>query len=115
MDIMQKIPTGSKYFAKIDALQGYHQVPLAQECRHITTSLLPQGKFRYKRGPMGLLSTNDVFCSKTIKNIKNVKDSQKIVDDILICAPTLDKLFERIQQVLLNCRKNNIKISKKRF
>ena len=45
MDIMQKFPAGSKYFTKLDTLQGFHQVPLAEECRHLRTFLLPQGKF----------------------------------------------------------------------
>ena len=46
-DIMQNIPAGSKCFTKLDALQGYHQVPLAEDCRHLTTFLLPMGKYRY--------------------------------------------------------------------
>ena len=71
-DIVQRIPKGAKIFAKLDALQGYHQVPLAEDCRHLTTFLLPQGKFRYKRGPMGLKSTNDVYCAKTDKAIKDL-------------------------------------------
>ena len=58
-EIVQRIPKGAKYFAKLDAIQGYHQVPLADDCRHLTTFLLPRGKFQYKRGPMGLKSTND--------------------------------------------------------
>jgi len=67
--IIQNIPTGSKYFAKLDATQGYHQVPLHPDSRHLTTFLLPWGKYRYLRGPMGLKSTNDVFCAKSDKVI----------------------------------------------
>ena len=48
-EIMQRIPANARVFAKLDAVQGYHQVKLAPESRHYTTFLLPWGKFRYKR------------------------------------------------------------------
>ena len=114
-DIMQGIPAGAKWFAKLDALQGYHQVPLAEDCRHLTTFLIPQGKFRYKRGPMGLKSTNDVYCAKSDKTIKDIPDTQKIVDDILICAKTKVELFQKIRRVLNNCKELNIAISKRKL
>ena len=114
-DIMQNIPSDTKFFAKLDAIQGYHQVPLAEDCRHLTTFLLPMGKYRYKRGPMGLLSTSDVFCAKSDKTIANVPGTQKIVDDILICAPSLSTLNERVSTILELCRLHNIAISKKKL
>ena len=114
-DIMQRIPVGAQWFAKLDALQGYHQVPLAEESRHLTTFLIPQGKFRYKRGPMGLRSTNDVYCAKSDKSIKNIPDTQKIVDDIFVCAQTKPELFQKMRRVLDNCSKLNIAISKRKL
>ena len=47
-EIVQRIPSDAKIFAKLDALQGYHQVPLDVNSRALTTFLLPMGKFRYK-------------------------------------------------------------------
>ena len=114
-EIVQRIPKGAKFFAKLDALQGYHQVPLAPESRHLTTFLLPMGKFRYKRGPMGLRSTNDVYCAKSDKTIEDVEDAQKIVDDILLPACTEDVLLSQIRQVLTNCRRFNVAISLKKL
>ena len=61
-DITRRIKAGTQFFAKLDATQGYHQVPLAPDSRKYTTFLIPRGKFRYKRGPMGLASTNDCWC-----------------------------------------------------
>ena len=114
-DIIRNIPQGSRFFAKLDAVQGYHQVPLAPESRPLTTFLLPWGKFRYKRGPMGLKSTSDVFCDKSDKAIVGVPSAQKIVDDILLCAPTLEILRQRIRLVLDNCRLHNLAISHKKL
>ena len=44
-----------------------------------------------------------------------VKGTQKCVDDILISAPDMDTLMQRISQVLYGCRKNGITISHKKL
>ena len=54
-DIMRGIPADSTVFCKLDAVWGYHQMPLEEQSRKLTTFLLPSGRYRYKRGPMGCL------------------------------------------------------------
>ena len=61
---------------------------------------------------MGLRSTNDVYCAKSDLTIQGVPDTQKIVDDILICAANEKELLERMRTVLVNCRKHNLIIKK---
>ena len=50
---MQAIPVTAKYFAKLDVVHGYFQLALDEESSKLTTFLLPQGKFRYTRAPIG--------------------------------------------------------------
>ena len=114
-DIIKDIPAGTNYFLKFDALQGYHQVPLDEASRALTTFLVPMGKFRYKRGPMGLRSTNDVYCARSDRTVKDVEDCNKIIDDILVCSKTKPELCKRAREVLTNCRECNITISKKKI
>ena len=77
-EIMQKNTSIHKFsFAKLN-VQGYQQVELSQESRHYTMFLLPCGKFRYRRGQMGLKSTSDIFCARSDRVIHNVSDTQKI-------------------------------------
>jgi hypothetical protein len=59
-DKIQKhiLPT-SRYFASLDLLSGYWQVKLRKSARDLTTFILPQGRFRMKRSPMGLCSSSD--------------------------------------------------------
>ena len=47
MDIARSIPSTARFFCKLDAIQGYHQIPLEKNSRKKTTFLLPDGKFRY--------------------------------------------------------------------
>ena len=111
MDIMQAIPGGSTVFAKLDAVQGYHQIPLDPESRALTTFLLPSGRYRYKRGPMGLCSTNDEWCGRSDVVIKDIPGCFKIVDDILIAAKNYKELFEKIELVLSRCRDAKLTVS----
>ncbi len=50
----QSIDSNNKWFAKLDALHGYFQLPFDKESQLKTVFLLPQGKFYYKVVPMGL-------------------------------------------------------------
>ena len=114
-DITKGIAAGAKFFCKLDAVQGYHQIALSEESRKLTTFLLPQGKFRYKRGPMGLTSTNDCWCYRSDAVIQGLPNCSKIVDDILITASNLSSLLQTIRTVLNRCRQAGLTISKKKF
>ena len=61
-DILQSIPANSRCFAKLDATHGYFQIPLSKSASELTTFLLPSGRYRYLRAPMGLSSSSDEWC-----------------------------------------------------
>ena len=52
---------GAKYFSKIDLTEGYHQIKLDQNSRHITNFATNQGLYRYKRLIYGKSSTFESF------------------------------------------------------
>ena len=51
--------------------------------------LLPTGKYRYLRAPMGLSSSSDKWCRQSDKAIEGMTFARKIVDDILVQANSL--------------------------
>ena len=61
-DIIQSIPSSAACFAKLDATHGYFQIPLSEEASRLTTFILPSGRYRYLRAPMGLSSSSDEWC-----------------------------------------------------
>ena len=89
-DIMQSIPHGQKLFAKLDAVHGYFQLALDEESSFLTTFLLPQGRFRYLRAPMGLNASSDEWCRHSDVAVEGLEWCMKIVDDIIIWATTPD-------------------------
>lgn len=114
-DIAKKISPKARFFCKMDATQGYHQIPLSECAMRLTTFLIPSGKYRYRRGPMGLKSTNDCWCHRSDAAIEGEENAEKIVDDILATAETLEELFKTIRRILTRCRKIGLTISKKKL
>ena len=115
VDVINNIPSDSKVFAKLDAVSGYFQIPLDEESSKLTTFLLPSGRYRFKRAPMGLNASSDEFCRRSDQAIEGLPYLLKIVDDILIFAPDQETLFQRMREVLQHCREHRITISKKKL
>ena len=87
-EILQAVPKNAKVFAKLDAVHGYFQLGL-DKASSMITFLLPQGKFRYLRAPMGLNASSDEWCCQSDVLIRGISWAKKIVDDTLIWAETM--------------------------
>ena len=114
-EVLQAIPSSAIYFAKLDAVHGYFQLALENSSSYITTFLLPQGKFRYLRAPMGLNASSDEWCCQSDVIVQGLTWAKKLVDDTLIWADSMAQLQERIDIVLDRCKEANITISKKKL
>jgi len=115
MDILRNISSDSKFFCKMDAIQGYFQIPLEENSSKLTTFLLPSGKYRYKRAPMGLNASSDEWCARSDAALQGIPGVSKLVDDILVEAPDIETLSTRIREVLTRCKQHKIIISRKKF
>ena len=109
------IPPDATYFAKFDALWGYYQIQLHEDSRHITTFIHQMGTFEFCRAPMGLNASGDEWCKRSDTALQGLEGILKLVDDILIFAPSYEQLFKRIEAVLQRCQKHNITLSRKKI
>ena len=114
-EILQTIPASAKFFAKMDAVNGYFQIALDTESSKKTTFLLPSGRYRYLRIPQGLNASSDEWCRRSDAILDGLPWAKKIVDDVLIWASDLSELRSRVSQVATNCEKLNIVLSKRKF
>ena len=114
-EIMQSIPKDAKFFAKQDSVHGYFPMALDEESSFLTTFLIPSGRYIYLRAPMGLSSSSDKWCCYSDFFIEGCEFAKKIVDDLLICTPSLEILDSRILQILEPCANINVTISQKKF
>ena len=113
-DVLRGIPASAKIFAKLDAKSGYHQIPLDEHSSMLTTFILPSGRYRYLRSPMGLNASSDHWNLRSDEALKGLPII-KIVDDILIYAPNFEQLYTRIHQVLDRCHTHGITLSRAKF
>ena len=114
-EILSGINLYSTVFAKLDATQGYHQVPLDEESSKLTTFLLPSGRFRFLQAPMGLSCSSDEFCRRSDKIIEGLPGVRKLVDDILVQAPDPKILNDHIDILLERCKSINFTLSRKKL
>ena len=114
-EIAERIKPSSKYFACLDAVKGYYQLPLDEESSMLTVFLIPLGKYRYLRNPMGLNISGDEWNEYSDKVIEGIEGADKIVDDILVQGDTIQEVMEKTQKILENCRKLGITISEKKL
>ena len=113
-DIASGLDPQAQFFAKLDATQGYHQVPLDNDSSKLTTFLLPHSRFLFLRAPMGLSCSSDEFWCRSDEVICNLPGVRKLVDDIPIQAPTLEALKSRISELLQCCRTQHFTLSQKK-
>ena len=97
----------------MDAVNGYFRIALDVEFSLKTTFLLPSGRYRYLRIPQGLNTSSDEWCQRSDTVIDGLPWAKKIVDDILVWAPSLPELKIRVETIANNCKKLNITLSKK--
>ena len=94
--ILSNIPDTARVFASLDAVSGYHQVPLDDKSSHLTTFLLPSGRYRYLRAPMGLCSSSDEWCWRSDATIEGIPGVHKLVDDYLVTGKDREEVLQRI-------------------
>ncbi len=78
-EVLQQVLPSSRYFAKLDAVQGYFQIALDEESSYLTTFLTPWGRFRYLRAPMGLSASSDEWCHRSAQALEGLTGVLKLV------------------------------------
>jgi hypothetical protein len=82
-DLLRKL-SGFKYAAAIDLIMGYYHIPLDLEAQKLCTTILSWGKYQYKRLPMGVKTSPDIFQRIMYELLGDIPNIQVYLDDILI-------------------------------
>ena len=103
---------GARFFTKLDASNGYWQIPVDSESSDLLTFATTFGRYKFTRMPYGIHSASEIFqleISKIIEGINGVANSQ---DDIIIWADTKEAHDARVTQVLTRIRDSGLKLNK---
>jgi hypothetical protein len=99
-DLLQKLQKLT-YATVIDLSMGYYHIPLDEESQALCTTILPWGKYRYRKLPMGIASAPDIFQSNLDELLGDLEFVRVYIDDILIVSDvTFEVHIDKLSQVL---------------
>ena len=73
-----------------DAWNGFHSIPLRESDRYLTTFITPWGRWRYKRGVQGYLSTGDAYNRRFDAILADFTRKECVTDDTCHYDPISD-------------------------
>ena len=99
-DLLLKLK-GFRYATALDLSMGYYHIPLDKAAQRLCTTVLPWGKYRYLRLPMGISSAPDIFQAIMTEMLGDFDFCRVYIDDILIISNgTYEDHMEKLNQVL---------------
>ena len=91
---------GSTVFSKIDLKWGFHQIPLSEESRHITTFVTHRGLYRYKQLMFGVTSAPKKYQQIICDVLKGCAGVANIADDLIVHDKDIEEHDVRLFAVL---------------
>ena len=81
------------YKTVIDAVDGFHAIPLDEESQKLTVFITEWGRYQYLRMPQGFSAAGDVYTRRYDDIIQSVQNKVKIIDDTLLWSDTIENSF----------------------
>jgi hypothetical protein len=85
----------------LDLNMGYYTIRLDPDASRICTIIFPWGQYSYKRLPMGVTGSPDIFKVKMLELMESLEYVQAYLDDLLcISSSSLEDHLEKLEEVL---------------
>ena len=85
----------------LDLNMGYYTIRLDPDASRICTVIFPWGKYSYKRLPMGIAGSPDIFQGKMSELMETLEYVRAYLDDLLcISKLSLEDHLEKLEEVL---------------
>ncbi len=96
----------------LDLNMGYYTIRLDPDASRICTIIFPWGKYSYKRLPMGIAGSPDIFQSKMLELMETLEYVQAYLDDLLcISRSSLEDHLEKLEDVLRHLRDAGLNVN----
>jgi hypothetical protein len=102
-----------KFYAKMDNLSGFWQLPLADSARDFSTIVTPFGCYRFTRCPFGIKTAPGIYQHR----MQNVVLHGLIgvscvvyIDDIVVWGDTIEEFLRNLNAVLARLSQFNVKL-----
>ncbi len=98
--VLQEIE-GFSYATALDLNMGYYMIRLDPDVSRICTIIFPWGKYSYKRLPMGIAGSPDIFQEKMSELMESLEFARAFLDNLLcISKLSLEDHLDKLEVVL---------------
>jgi hypothetical protein len=98
--VLQEIEEFS-HATTLDLNMGYYTIRLDPDASKICTVIFSWGKYSYKRLPMGIAGSSDIFQGKMSEVMESLEFARAYLDDLLcISKLSLEDHLEKLEEVL---------------
>jgi hypothetical protein len=92
---------GFTFATALNLNMSFYTIRLDPDASRICTVIFPWGKYSYKRLPMGIAGSPDIFQSKVLELPEDLEYVQAYLDDLLcISRSSLEDHLEKFEEVL---------------
>ncbi|KAK9727837.1 Reverse transcriptase (RNA-dependent DNA polymerase) [Popillia japonica] len=108
--------TGKCYFTTLDMFSGYYQVPVADEHKHKTAFVTPDGTYEFTKMPFGLVNGPAIFqrLINSVLGSLRFTVAMAYMDDVLIPSSSVEEGLANLEQILAVFRRANLKLNLKK-
>ena len=110
-DTLQQLE-GFTYATSLDMNMGYYHIKLSPRAADMCTIITKYGKYRYKRLPMGVACSPDIFQAKIYELLGDIEGTKAYIDDILVVKKgSFDEHLNQLDEIFRRCQKANLKLN----
>lgn len=103
----------AKWFSVLDLISGFHQIPLEEQSRDLTSFSTEKGSFRFTRLPFGLAVSPNSFQRMMTMAFAGVTPERAFLymDDLIVIGCSQKHHLDNLRKVFETCRKFNLKLN----
>ena len=103
---------GFQYATTLDLNMGYYTIRLDPESQDIRTIIIPWGKYKYLRIPMGINCTPNLFQEKMPSLLEGLAYARTYLDDLLYLSwGDFESHLEYVEEILIRLRNTSLKVN----
>ncbi|MGH7974079.1 MAG: reverse transcriptase domain-containing protein [bacterium] len=103
------------YITKLDLSMGYFHLELDETSRALCTIVVPWGKYRFKRLPLGVHPAVDIFQAVMQHLFQDFDKVRTFLDDLKLCtAETFEDHIEHLEKILQVLLRNGLLLNIKK-
>jgi len=111
LDMIQDIGAFT-YVTALDLSMGYYHFELDEQAKQLSTFMLPWGIYRYRRLPMGLNISPDLFQEHMSKLFADMQHVLVYIDDLLVFTNgSYEDHLEKVAQALERLQSKNLAVN----